>query len=192
MSPKNDADLERFETSLDLNSEGAGLKARLEHYEGHLKNGSQDDRKAIARGVSALLAASVETSKKLDEMATRAEVRGMISSHATTCALARPPQTTEEISIWGSKFSGKGKAAVATIKWLGFAAGALLIMSLPYLAGLITAWKGGAAKAEAAAVKAEAAVEVAGENQDQAQRDRDAMMAMMQKVLQEVRSEAQK
>ena len=47
------ARLESYETQIDMHNEGSGLKERLTHYEEHLKNGSQDDRKAIARGVSA-------------------------------------------------------------------------------------------------------------------------------------------
>ena len=189
------ARLESYETQIDMHNEGSGLKERLTHYEEHLKNGSQDDRKAIARGVSAMLASQVEQSKQIALLATRDEVRDMISAHATTCALARPapPEPEpEEISIWGSKFSGKGKAAVTTIKWLGVAAGAILVMSLPYLGGLITAWKGTAAKAEAAVVKAEQTAVVAEVSQEAAQRDRDAMMAMLRQLMVEVKAEGAK
>ena len=195
MSPKNDADLERYEEEIDLLSEGAGLKTRLEHYEGHLKNGSQDDRKAIARGVSALLAASVETSKKLDLVATRTEVRDMIAAHATTCALARSADADDDddaISILGGKVGAKGRFAVKALATVASLLLILLLVALPYANGLIQAWRGTAARAEVAAKKAEEAVVVTVENQDQAQRDRDAMMAMMRTVLQEIRSEAQK
>ena len=194
MSPKNDADLERYEEKIDLLSEGEGLKTRLEHYEGHLKNGSQDDRKAIARGVSALLAASVETSKKLDLVATRAEVRDMIAAHATTCALARPADAADDdtISILGGKVGAKGRFAIKALATVASLLLILLLVALPYANGLIQAWRGTAARAEVAAKKAEEAVVVTVENQDQAQRDRDAMMAMMRQVLQEVRSEVQK
>ena len=192
MSPKNDADdLEKFEVQIDLHSEGEGLKERLNHYEEHLKNGSQDDRKAIARGVSALLAASVETTKKLDLVATRTEVRDMIAAHATTCALARPGQQEEEsISFFGGKVSAKGRKAIwATL--LIVAVGALLLFyALPFANDLLATWKGTAARAEAAVHKAEVAATVALSDQEKAQRDRDAMLAMMRQLMAEVRAEA--
>ena len=187
--------LESYETRIDMHNEGEGLKERLAHYEEHLKNGSQDDRKAIARGISAMLAAMAEQAKILPTLATRDETRDMISAHATTCALARPVPPApepEEISFWGSKISGKGKVAVTTIKWLGIAAGAILVMSLPYLGGLITAWRGTAAKAEAAVVKAEQTAVVAESNQEAAQKDRDAMMAMLRQLMAEVKSDGAK
>jgi hypothetical protein len=192
MSPQSDAELETFETQIDLHNEGVGLKERLEHYEGHLKNGSQDDRRAIARGVSALLAASVEHSKKLAELATRPEVREMISSHATTCAMARPaqvPPQEESISFFGGKVSAKGRKSIwATLIIVAILA-LLLFYALPFANDLLATWKGTAAKAEQAVQKAEQAAEVAVVSQDKAQQDREVMIAMMRQLMQEVRAE---
>ena len=187
--------LESYETQIDMHNEGSGLKERLTHYEEHLKNGSQDDRKAIARGVSAMLASQVEQSKQLALLATRDEVRDMISAHATTCALARPaqlPQQEESISFFGGKVSAKGRKAIwATL--LIVAVGALLAFyALPFANDLLATWRGTAAKAEAAVVKAEQTAAVAEVSQDAAQKDRDAMMAMLRQLMAEARSDGAK
>lgn len=126
---------------IDLHEFGEFLNERQKHYEKKLKNGGKN-LEELSRGVSALLAGQIQFSKEMKQLATRVEVREMIESHATTCALARPKDSPGAFEIGRGGIKATGYAAIRTAYIAILAIAVFLAFVAPTLPQIITAWKG--------------------------------------------------
>lgn len=136
------------------------LHRRLIYYEQGLKNGGKGDAALLSRGVSAVLASQLhmrDTQMSIHEtlktLATRDEVRSMISSHASMCASARgDPNSADSLEIGKGWLRARGDAAVrmavVAVALLAF----VLYVAVPYGEQLIRAWRS-SAPVEAPAAK---------------------------------------
>lgn len=124
---------ERRQT-MDHSRVGAALLESADH----LRNGGKNDHELFIRSFAVMLESQKLQQDLLSELPKRTEVREMITTHATQCALAR--KETEETSgllLGRAGLQATGKAAI----WAVIALIVLIAVLGPYIPDIISAWR---------------------------------------------------